>query len=47
VLFRSSFDVPEPAVGDQVTVGGDTYIVQSEPKVDRERLVWTLDVRPA
>jgi hypothetical protein len=39
--------VPEPAMGDQITVGGATYIVQSEPKSDRERLVWTLDVRPA
>ena len=42
-----SFDVAEPAIGDQITVGGDTYIVQAAPKADRERLVWTLDVRPA
>lgn len=42
-----SLDVPEPAVGDQIVFSGVSYIVQSEPKADRERLVWTLDVRPA
>lgn len=47
LLDVRSFDVAEPAVGDRITVGGDTYIVQSQPKADRERLVWTLDVRPA
>ncbi len=47
LLDVRSFDVPDPAVGDQIMVGGITYVVQSEPKSDRERLVWTLDVRPA
>lgn len=48
VLFDvRSLDVPEPAKGDQITCDGNTYVVQSEPKSDRERLVWTLDVRPA
>jgi hypothetical protein len=42
-----SLEVPEPAMGDQIVFNGATYIVQSEPKSDRERLVWTLDVRPA
>lgn len=40
-------EVEEPAVGDTLVCGGINYIVQSEPKSDRERLVWTLDVRPA
>lgn len=42
-----SLEIPEPAIGDQITYDGITYIVQSEPKADRERLVWTLDMRPA
>lgn len=41
-----SLDVPEPAVGDQLTCDDIIYVVQSEPKSDREHLVWTLDVRP-
>ena len=41
-----ALDVPEPAVGDQLTCDDIIYVVQSEPKADRERLVWTLDVRP-
>lgn len=48
VLFDvRSLEVSEPAKGDQITCDGNTYVVQSEPKTDRERLVWTLDVRPA
>jgi hypothetical protein len=39
-------EVPEPAVGDQITLGTHIYNVQSEPKLDREGLVWTLDVCP-
>lgn len=42
-----SLEIPDPAVGDQIVFDGISYIVQSEPKADRERLVWTLDVRPA
>src|ERR671918_3021157 len=34
--------------GDQLTVDGQTFIVQGEPeRRDSDRLVWTLDVRPA
>ena len=40
-------DVPEPQVGDQLTVEDGSYIIQSEPTADTERLIWTLDVRPA
>lgn len=39
-------DVPEPATGDKLVFDGNTYVVQSEPIADRERLVWTLNVRP-
>ncbi|MBI4030848.1 MAG: hypothetical protein HY370_04170 [Proteobacteria bacterium] len=37
-----------PAAGDSLTVGDDTYVIQGEPlSVDVDRLVWTLDTRPA
>lgn len=39
-------EVLEPTVGDKITLGADTFNVQSEPKLDREGLVWTLDVSP-
>ena len=39
-------EVPNPQVGDQLTVEGVTYTIQSEPVADRERLIWTLDVVP-
>ena len=37
---------PGPQVGDQLTVDGAIYVIQSEPVADRERLIWTLDVVP-
>jgi hypothetical protein len=40
-------EVANPRQGDQLTVGGDTFIVQGEPeRRDPDRLVWFLDVRP-
>jgi hypothetical protein len=41
-------DVANPRSGDQLTVGGKTFMVQGEPEQrDPDRLVWNLDVRPA
>lgn len=39
-------DVPQPVVGDQLTVDGVTYTVQSEPTADQDRLLWTLNTVP-
>ncbi len=39
-------EVASPRPGDRVVVAGEAFIVQGEPVRDRERLVWTLDVRP-
>lgn len=37
-----------PAEGDSLIIGDDTYIIQGEPlSLDMDRLVWTLDTRPA
>jgi hypothetical protein len=39
-------EVQSPRAGDRVEISGETFIVQGEPVRDRERLVWTLDLRP-
>jgi hypothetical protein len=40
-------EVTSPRPDDQLTVGGETFVVQGEPeRRDPDRLVWTLDVRP-
>jgi hypothetical protein len=41
-------EVADPRPDDQLTIGGNIFIVQGEPeRRDPDRLVWTLDVRPA
>ena len=40
-------DVPAPRPGDRIEIDGDAFLIQGEPVRDRERLVWTVDLRPA
>jgi len=40
-------DLPTPAPGDLIRIGAEDFILQGEPKLDRERLIWTLNTRPA
>lgn len=40
-------DVATPAPGDLIRIGGEDFVVQGEPKRDRERLIWTLNTRTA
>jgi hypothetical protein len=40
-------EVASPRPGDRVVIAGEALVVQGEPVRDRERLVWTIDVRPA
>lgn len=40
-------DIPNPASGDLIRIGTEDFLVQGEPKRDRERLIWTLNTRPA
>jgi hypothetical protein len=40
-------DVAAPADGDAFDIGGETFVVQGEPIRDAERLVWTIEARPA
>ena len=38
-------DMPSPAPGDLIRIGLEDFILQGEPKLDRERLIWTLNTR--
>lgn len=40
-------DVPNPRPGDRFEIDGEAFLIQGEPVRDRERLVWTVDLRPA
>jgi hypothetical protein len=41
-------EITAPRPGDQLTVGGETFVVQGEPeRHDPDRRVWTVDVRSA
>ncbi|MBB1499394.1 hypothetical protein [Paracoccus sp. MC1862] len=40
-------DLPTPHPGDLIVIGADSHVIQGEPLRDRERLIWTLDLRPA
>ncbi|MCX5478046.1 hypothetical protein OSH08_03465 [Kaistia geumhonensis] len=40
-------EVPAPRPGDRVEIDGDAFLIQGEPVRDSERLVWTVDLRPA
>ena len=39
-------DLPDPHPGDLIVIGTDSFTIQGEPVRDRERLIWTLDLRP-
>ncbi|MGP6089750.1 head-tail joining protein [Antarctobacter jejuensis] len=40
-------EVPHPRPGDRIEIDGEAFLVQGEPVRDRERLVWTVDLRLA
>lgn len=40
-------EVETPRPGDRIEIEGDAFLIQGEPVRDRERLVWTVDLRPA
>jgi hypothetical protein len=41
------FDMQTPAHGDLIRIWAEDFILQGEPKLDRERLIWTLNTRKA
>jgi hypothetical protein len=40
-------EVPNPHPGDRIEIDTEAFLIQGEPLRDRERLVWTVDLRPA
>ena len=40
-------EVPAPRPGDRIEIEGEAFLIQGEPVRDCERLVWTIDLRPA
>jgi hypothetical protein len=40
-------EVPNPRPGDRVEIDGEAFLIQGEPVRDRERLIWTVGLRPA
>ena len=40
-------EVPNPRPGDRIEIDAEAFLIQGEPVRDRERLVWTIDLRPA
>ena len=40
-------EVSAPRPGDRIEIEGEAFLIQGEPVRDRERLVWTIDLRPA
>jgi hypothetical protein len=41
------YDLPDPRPGDLIVIGADSFTVQGEPMRDRERLIWSLELRPS
>ena len=40
-------DIPNPRPQEQILIGEETFLIQGEPRRDRERLIWTIDLSPA
>ncbi len=40
-------EVLNPRPGDRVELDGESFLIQGEPVRDRERLAWTVNLRPA
>ncbi|WP_439527837.1 head-tail joining protein [Pannonibacter sp.] len=40
-------EIAAPRPDDRIEIDGDAFLIQGEPVRDRERLVWTIDLRPA
>jgi len=40
-------EIPDPKPGDGIAIGAENFTIQGEPKRDRDRLIWTLELVPA
>lgn len=39
-------DIPDPHPQEQILIGEETFLIQGEPRCDRERLIWTIELTP-
>lgn len=40
-------DISDPSPQEQILIGEETFLIHGEPRRDRERLVWTIEITPA
>jgi len=40
-------EMPNPKPGDGISIGTESFTIQGEPKRDRDRLIWTVELVPA
>ena len=40
-------DILEPRPQEQILIGEETFLIQGEPRRDRERLIWMIELTPA
>jgi hypothetical protein len=40
-------EIPAPRPQEEILIGEETFLIQGEPRRDRERLVWTIELWPA
>ena len=40
-------EMANPKPGDGISIGADNFTIQGEPKRDRDRLLWTVELVPA
>ncbi len=40
-------EMPDPKPGDGISIGAENFTIQGEPRRDRDRLLWTLELVPA
>ena len=40
-------EMANPKPGDGISIGVENFVIQGEPRRDRDRLIWTLELVPA
>ena len=40
-------EMPNPKPGDGISIGAENFTIQGEPRRDRDRLIWTIELAPA
>ncbi len=40
-------EMANPKPGDGISIGTDNFTIQGEPRRDRDRLIWTIEMVPA